>query len=247
MGKLNLEDFRAVLFDLDMTLTNTHMYPVAASEWLLREAGLYTEENLSKYLGRLVSRYRNAIKDIAQGGPYRSPYEIILAAMGKSLEDIGHTADPELVRRATDKFRELHLEMTTVFPAVPDLLQHLTDSGLKLGVISNSFEGHAERILSSLNLRHFFEAVVDCGAVHLFKPMPQIFNEALRMLNVDAAATLFVGDEFYADIVGAKSLGMTAVWVNVRQQSFDALLDKHDTDFKPDFVVTSIGEFVQLL
>ncbi len=44
-------------------------------------------------------------------------------------------------------------------------------------------------------------------------PEPEIFQCALRALNVRAGQTVFVGDHPEADVHGAKAVGMKAVWM----------------------------------
>jgi len=242
LGAFNFDRFRAVVFDLDMTLTDSHMYPVLGCEWFLKEAGVYTDERLEEYLGHVVARYRNAIKDIVSGGPYHSPYEIIRKAMSESFRDIGFEPDEEMVEAAAKHFRSLHLKLSTVFPGAHSLLETLQGSGKKLGIITNSFEGHADKILEKLHLKHFFSAVVDSGTVRAYKPASEIFTAVTDALGVSSKDTVFVGDEYYADMVGAKSAGMTAVWINIRHRSIEEARAKYGIEFTPDLVVHSIEE-----
>ena len=247
MSKLDLNKFDAIIFDLDSTLTNTHRYPIVASEWLLKKLGIDSEDIIASYIRNLVIRYRKAIQAIVEGASYRSPFDIIQTAMMNSLEDIEQTADPALVNEATQLFKALHLELSTPYEGVIDILHNLKKRGIKLGVISNSFAGNARIILTNLEMDNFFSSIVDCGDVNAFKPMKEPFERVLRDLKTEDSNALYVGDEYYADMVGAKLVGMTTVWINNRQGSLEDQVAKYGASTTPDFVLNSISEFSHLL
>ena len=246
MSKLDFSRFDSVIFDLDSTITDTHRYPMVASEWLLKKSGIYSDELMASYLRTLVTRYRQAIQAIVAGAPYRSPFDIVHKAMATSLDDINQRVSSDLVLEATQRFKALHLELSTLYDGVFDILEDLKNRELKLGVISNSFSGHARIILSNLELDHFFSSIVDCGDVSAFKPMKQPFERVLYELKTDVSRTIYVGDEYYADMVGAKSLGITTVWINNRNVSLEDQVAKYGASMAPDFVLASIAEFNQL-
>ncbi|MFW9975340.1 MAG: HAD family hydrolase [Candidatus Thorarchaeota archaeon] len=244
---LNIDAYEAVIFDLDSTLTNTHQYPIVASEWLLKKYGIYSDELASSYIRNLVIRYRKAIQAIVDGAPFRSPFDIILVAMKNSLLDIDQKVDSVLVEEATHRFKALHLELSTPYEGVTDILEKLKARAIRLGVISNSFAGHARIILTNLELDHFFSSIVDCGDVSAFKPMKEPFERVLREVNTEASKALYIGDEYYADMVGAKLVGMTTVWINNRNVSLEDQVAKYGVSSTPDFVLKSTIEFLQLI
>ncbi|MFW9788093.1 MAG: HAD family hydrolase [Candidatus Thorarchaeota archaeon] len=247
MNEFDITLFEAVIFDMDSTLTNTHNYPVVASDWLLTKSGVDSEEIKGSFLRNLFIRYTTAIQTIVEGAPYRSASEIVHTAMKNSMEDIDHLYNPKLIDEATERFKTLHLELSVAHDGVAEMLEKLKAQEIKLGVISNSFSGHAKIILNKLELADFFSSIVDCGDVRAFKPMKAIFERALHDLNTEGSRALYVGDEYYADMVGAKSVGMTTVWINHRGRSLEDLIAKYGVPTTPDFVLKSIIEFAELL
>ena len=247
MHSLNIDEFKAVVFDLDSTLMDTHRYPLVASEWLMRHSNVDIEKHGESYLRNLVARYFKAIENTVAGAPFVTPFEIIRTAMGKSLEDHGYEADADLVEEATQRFRSLHVELSSPYPGVPELLSNLKDRGLELGILTNSFVGNAEIILNNWDLRSYFKAVVDCGEAKAYKPMSQFFEVTLSLMDITPEETLFVGDEYYADIVGGKKSSLTTVWINHREHSLDELIVKYGAKYTPDYVTKSITEFAEML
>jgi len=88
-----------------------------------------------------------------------------------------------------------------------DVLQTLRDRGLRLGVISNS-DGHIEDIIRAVGIGDYFESFTDSGNVRVEKPDPEIFRIALASLDARAGESLFIGDTYSVDIVGARAAGM---------------------------------------
>lgn len=247
LNSFNIDEFKAVIFDLDSTLMDTHRYPLVASEWLMKNSNVDTDIHRESYLRNLISRYFKAIEAIADGAPFRPPFDIVKTAMSNSLKDIGYNADPDIVEEATQRFRSLHIELSTPFPGVPELLSNLESRGIRQGILTNGFVGNSRVILDNSKLRHHFKAIVDCGDVQAYKPMPELFERTLALLDVTPSEALFVGDEYYADMVGGKGLQLTTVWINHREESLDELVAKYGPENTPDYVTKTISEFAEML
>jgi HAD superfamily hydrolase (TIGR01509 family) len=89
-------------------------------------------------------------------------------------------------------------------------LARLRAAGLRLGVVSNS-DGRVDQALQAAGLREYFDVVVDSGLLGVEKPDPRIFQAALDALGVAPEETLYVGDLYEVDIVGAQAAGIPAV------------------------------------
>ena len=83
-----------------------------------------------------------------------------------------------------------------------------------MAVISNS-DGRVDQILQELNLRNFFEIVIDSFVVGVEKPDPFIFEIALKRLNWDPKETIYIGDIYYIDVWGANRAGLGAVHLDM--------------------------------
>ena len=98
----------------------------------------------------------------------------------------------------------------SLYDDVKPVLRQLYESGLRLGLISNthrcltSFRSHFE-------LEPFITGSVSSSDHGFMKPHPSIFEAALRELDVVAEDALMVGDSISHDVEGARRLGMRAV------------------------------------
>ncbi len=115
----------------------------------------------------------------------------------------------EVARTLRRLHEEWHLWCRTR-PGTREALDRLRAAGLRLGVVSNS-DGRVEEALTAAGIRDHFEVVLDSALVGVEKPDPAIFRAALTALGVAADETLYVGDLYEVDVVGAQAAGLDAV------------------------------------
>ncbi len=243
-SSVRLSSYKAIIFDLDNTLTETNSYPIRASRWFLTQLGITDESFLEQYLHVLITTYFMGVRNIAEGAPYRSPIDIVKSAMETATRATHLDPDPGLVTQTSRMFQQLHLEMSELQPNTRLLLARLEQRGIRMGVITNSFEGHLPLILRRLGVIDYFDALIDPGDVHAYKPMAAPFKEAMRRLGSTAEETLYIGDEYYADVVGAKGVGIDVVWVNSRRQSLEDNLQRYGESTHPDLVLNALHELL---
>lgn len=109
-----------------------------------------------------------------------------------------------------------------LFPDTLETLRKLRDMPVAVSLVSNSYyttDTHGPRLEKLGLTRDLFDVVVLSADLMRPKPRPEPFQRALDLLDVRADQTVFVGDVFDVDIVGAKALGMATVWkLNGRQE-----------------------------
>ena len=84
----------------------------------------------------------------------------------------------------------------------------------RLAVISNS-DGHMTERLASLGFSPYFEHVTDSGNVGHEKPAPQIFQAALSAMSIPADRSLYLGDIYAVDFLGAQNAGIRPVLMDI--------------------------------
>ena len=86
----------------------------------------------------------------------------------------------------------------------------LKESGYILGVISNRDQPF-QNVLQEHGIDQFFDFSMAAGEVNVWKPDPGIFKHGLQRVNLSAGEVIYVGDNYYADVVGARSAGLQPV------------------------------------
>ncbi len=83
-----------------------------------------------------------------------------------------------------------------------------------IAVISNA-DGKIDAVLRRSGIVDCFASITDSGNVGHEKPHPAIFEIALREMKASPAESLYVGDVYSVDYVGARKAGMQAVLFDV--------------------------------
>jgi putative hydrolase of the HAD superfamily len=83
-----------------------------------------------------------------------------------------------------------------------------------IAVISNA-DGHIDAVLARCGICDCFASITDSGTIGIEKPHPEVFAAALRAMKADPAESLYVGDVYSVDYVGARNVGMDAVLLDV--------------------------------
>lgn len=97
-----------------------------------------------------------------------------------------------------------------ISPAVPRLLGALKDHGHTLGLVTNRSEP-VDEYLEEVDLAQFFQLVLTAGEIGIWKPDPGIFTHVLKQLGVPASRVIYVGDNYFADVIGAQNAGLRPV------------------------------------
>ncbi len=98
----------------------------------------------------------------------------------------------------------------------------------KIGVISNA-DGKIEDVLHRCNIAGCFRTITDSGLVGYEKPRPEIFHHALKSLHAAPNESLYVGDVYSVDYLGAIGAGMQAILMDVPGAYRDRGLPRVDT------------------
>lgn len=102
-----------------------------------------------------------------------------------------------------------------ILPGTREALERLRQE-YGIAVISNA-DGKIDAVLRRCGIADCFASITDSGIVGVEKPHPEIFAEALRAMKADAAESLYVGDVYSVDYVGARNAGMQAVLFDVAE------------------------------
>ncbi len=133
------------------------------------------------------------------------------------------------------ELHDYHLRVNlweVVPPDVPPALEALRRS-YRLGVISNS-NGTVRRKLQRVGLAGLFEIIVDSHEEGIEKPDPRLFRIALDRAGAAPERSVYVGDLYHVDVVGARAAGMEAVLLDPGNVHAD----------KPVRRIASLGELL---
>jgi len=182
---------RAVLFDLDGTLTDPKVGITRSIQYALRKRG-------------------RPVPDA----------DSLESLIGPPLEQsfLGHFGmTPADARQAVEDYREYFAETglfeNAVYPGIPELLGRLRASGARLAVATSKPTVFAERILAHFALAEHFEHVVGSFLDGRRVEKQELIADALATLaGVSRELAAHVGDRRH-DVLGARANGIRAIAV----------------------------------
>ena len=187
---------KAVIFDMFETLVT------------LFEGRTYWGENIAEDVGADPTEFRrewHAIEKDRSCGKYtiEEGLEVVLKKLG--------LYSPEKVTLAASK---RIAALSDTFSNIPDetveLLKELKNRGLKVGIITNTFNDERDMIRSSILMPYIDEALISYEQ-GLCKPDPVLYEKMTRLLNVESDECLFVGDGGSRELYAARDCGMHAL------------------------------------
>ena len=146
-------------------------------------------------------------------------YSMLEAAQG-FLRRIHH--DPEDKTFADELWRTYLREWNAGVTYIPEMAAFVTElaASYPLGIVTNTH--HAPLIwqhLRGMGIADAFRTVITSVEHGRPKPHPAIFEAALGGLGTAPAETVYIGDTYVADYLGAKGAGMPALLIDPRQTS----------------------------
>jgi putative hydrolase of the HAD superfamily len=203
---------KAVFFDLYNTLVDYDPPREEVQAAICREFGIevapealrraipaaddfFYEENARSSLGKRTTQEK---------------YDLYAEYESRILRGVGVEVSKEVALNILAKFglklRQPDAKLV-LFDDVAPTLARLKGQGLTLGLITN-VDYDIAPICDRLGLSSYLDFLVTSQEVGAGKPDPAIFYAALRRAGVKASEAIHVGDQYHADVLGARNAGI---------------------------------------
>jgi phosphoglycolate phosphatase len=140
-----------------------------------------------------------------------------------------------------DHFDLLGQTGTQIYPDIRNVLLSLQNAGYRLYIATVKPTSIAERVLSDLQLRTYFDGVAGSSMDHERRDKSSIIAHALNKFELDPLRSMMIGDRDQ-DISGARDNGLLAVAVTY---GFGKRQELHASS--PDHMVERSLEILELL
>ncbi|RTE67168.1 HAD family hydrolase [Amphritea opalescens] len=203
---------KCITFDLDDTLWAVDPVIVEANktlyQWLAEHAELFVNCYQLSDFDQLKNRALEAFPDIGH-----SVTLIRLKQLEIGLLDAGYSAEQAvaLSHQAFEVFIAARNQVE-LFEHARSMLEQLKAEGYVIGALSN---GNAD--VNRVGLGDVFDFALNADGVGKEKPHPLMFEQMLHQQQLRPEQVIHIGDNPHHDIVGAKNVGLWAIWVNLKQ------------------------------
>jgi HAD superfamily hydrolase (TIGR01549 family) len=215
--RLTPNGIQAILFDLDGTLR--YHRPSSAHVFYDQAVNLGAEDAPEKRLAatRWTHYYWAQSSELMEDLKTFSEKEDAFWNNYARLHLIEFGCPPDLAGEIAPQLnaymRDGYRPQDWVPPDVPATLQVLREAGFRLAVLSNRTLP-CDDYVRELGLLSFFDFALVAGQVSYWKPDPEIFHHALQRLDIQPEQAVYVGDNYYADVVGSRRAGLRPVLID---------------------------------
>jgi len=145
------------------------------------------------------------------------------AALAYACEALGLGLTAERIEALMGEYLVL-----SMYPDVPNAIRQFA---CKKAILTNGSPDMIEPLVAHSGLK--FDAVLSVHELNVYKPAPEVYQLAVRKLQVEPENIGFVSSNCW-DALGAKSFGFTVYWINRLGAPVDRL------GFTPDKTIKSL-------
>ncbi len=211
-------NIRGIIFDINGTLINIETDEgneqiYRAISHVLKYHGIYTNRN------EVREAYYRIMKEQRREAGEQFPEFDAVAVWRRYLAE--QTARTGVVipknRLAVmpvflaEMYRGISLNRLELYPEVREVLDELRPR-YRLAALSDAQSAWALPEMRAVGIADYFYPIIVSGDLGFRKPDPRIFALALRRMHLQPEDVLFVGNDMYRDIYGARQAGLKTVF-----------------------------------
>ncbi len=228
---------KGILFDLYGTLVNIET-DEGMEEVYRTLSHFLTYHGIDMHRWQVRDLYFNILNGRKDRNPEKYPEIDVETIWREFLRQKG--VRPESVRKSlalslARLFRAISRKRLELYPDVPPVLDRLGEL-YPLGLVSDAQPCFAVPEMRAMGLSGRFRPVVFSAPLGFRKPDPRMFLAAAEAMGVRPGETLYVGNDMYRDMCGAKRAGMKTLFFSSNQG------EKTYKDTSPDYVVTRFAD-----
>lgn len=126
-----------------------------------------------------------------------------------------------LAEKMNEQYMESLPQQVALLPHALEVLDYCKAKDYRLHIITNGFEEVQYKKLKFSGLQPYFEQIITSEKSMRQKPHKEIFDYALNATGAEVSNSIMIGDNWEADILGAKDAGWAQVYFNPQQLTQD--------------------------
>lgn len=200
-----------IFFDLDHTLWDFDKNSELAFERIFKEK--YPEISTNKFV-QVYAPINQACWKLYQVDQI-SHEELRYKRLKDSFDALDYQISDENINQIAIDYIEFLPLNNALFDGALELLDYLK-SNYKLHIITNGFAEVQYKKLHNSGISNYFISVTNSEMAGVKKPNPKIFEHAIAQAKTTKDKSIMIGDCIDADVKGALSFGMDAIFFNAQ-------------------------------
>lgn len=155
--------------------------------------------------------------------------------------------DYQITKKEAEAFQQAYeqnqrkIELSS---GIKEILTWAKKNDITMGIITNGPKEHQQHKINDLQINDYIPAdhTFISGGVGIEKPDKKIFELVEKQIGINCPETYYIGDSFENDVIGSKSAGWNAIWLNRRQH-----IQPKNASYQPDYCIKNEQELAALL
>ncbi len=230
-----MKKYTDIFFDMDDTIWD---FSRASAESLKK---VYDNYELNKYFdsfGEFKTIFEEINKDLWD--KYRKNEiqrdTVAVVRFIYTIEKKTRNFPMMLAQRMSDSYLAYTVEDYYVEPFAYEIIRQLKNKGYRIHIISDGFFEVQIMKIKMAKIASFISQLISAEEVGVLKPDPKIFEYAIEKANTEKGKSIFIGNDYKNDILGAHNAGIDQVFYNKTGADINSL------PVKPTYTVQSLKE-----
>lgn len=246
-----IKKYNHFFFDLDGTLWDLYKNTEIALRQLTTKLDLFdSEENFHSFYRKYHYHNEKVWALYRVGKIEKSVLRTI--RFERAFLDAGiKLSESEVDQFATD-FLNVCPKLPHLLEGTHELLSYIRPHA-EIHIITNGFKEVQGFKMEGGNLNQYITAMINSEDVGKRKPSPEIFEYALKITGAKKEESIMIGDDWDADIIGARDFGMDQVFITnteINQAKMMAGSEEYSLprhNYSPTFTVDTLLELKEKL
>jgi len=237
---------KGILFDINGTLIDIHT-DEGMDEIYRAVSHFLTYRGIYLHRGEVRDRYFRIMEEQLKASAEEHPEFNAVALWRELLEQNLDPASPPppdrlegTPRFLAEMYRGISRQRLELYPDVKSVLDELKPR-FSLAVVSDGQSAWALPEMRATGIDGYFNPIVISSDYGFRKPDSRLFQAALDGIGAGAEEVLFVGNDMYRDVFGARQIGMKTVFFISNQGR------QHMEGVEPDYIIYRIAELRQAI
>ncbi len=210
-------EIRALLFDVNGTLIDIET-DERMEECYRAIAHFLTYQGIGLRRGEVRDLYFQIMKEQFAASTEKYPEFDVVAVWREVLlrhaTECTRSLDPDKIRQMPLFLAELQRGVSrkrlVAFPQTHEILAQLK-TRYRLAVVSDAQSAYGVPELRAVGLAEYFAPIIVSGDYGYRKPDARLFQAALTELHVRPEEAIFIGNDRFRDVLGARQVGMKTI------------------------------------
>lgn len=212
---------RHIFFDLDNTLWDHRKNAYLTLKELFKKEDISEKYNLGfeefhKEYFTINERLWEQIRDGEITKEYLREHRFYDAFSFFGIED------RDLAETFEKNFLDEILNYNDLVESAFEILEYLSAKDYTLHILSNGFQEVTFRKCELSGIKNYFKTITSADEINIRKPHAEVYEYALNKAAAKKEESVMIGDDWIADVEGAKSFGLKVIFFDVFNDNFEA-------------------------